>query len=210
MKKKILLLLMFVAFCGSAGAQKGRSGVGVGLGFIGILNMEFVPYESMAPSIGLKYNYGISNMFEVEPWMTFYPTTIIGNYVHSHYLNNGNSYYYNFEKHVTLDFSFRFSCGVNLNTYLLKTRFRPFIVTGLAMNIVQWPEYTFELDDYYSQGKLVTNETIITGGEKGTKIAFRGGIGGDYRVSYHSYLQLIVFYDTFASLGASLGYTYKF
>lgn len=66
MKKLFVVLLMAVAFCGSAEAQKGMMGVGVNAnGFISFDGDE------VAPGLGVKFQYNLSDYFRIEPSFTY-------------------------------------------------------------------------------------------------------------------------------------------
>ena len=62
MKKLFLLLLMAVAFCGSADAQKGMKGVGANLSF-------FIQDETQIGG-GVKFQYNISDFIRLQPSIT--------------------------------------------------------------------------------------------------------------------------------------------
>lgn len=64
MKKLFLLLLMAVAFCGSAGAQKGMSGIG--------MNAAANVVSGFAMGIGGKYQYNVSDYLRLEPSFSYY------------------------------------------------------------------------------------------------------------------------------------------
>ena len=200
MKRKILLLLAIVLSVGGY-AQKGRSGVGLGLTY-GLETSDY--YE--APNqlgISLKYQYGISNMFEIEPSFTYYVYGGEG---------NTNTHYYKWSSYASSLYRLNYALGVNLHTYFLKTRLRPYLITGFQAYGVRWPEYEVTLEPYYVQGKLVvpSKETETVGGEKGIKPAAHVGIGADFRLFYHSNLQLEAGYDTYLLVFANFSYVYKF
>lgn len=201
MKKPILLLLMFVAFCGSAGAQKGRSGVGLGLTY----GFETYNYEA-EHNMGftLKYQYGISNMFEIEPSFTYY---VYGEGPDRSYYYSG---LYKWRDNMLKDYRLNYALGVNLHTYFFKTRLRPYLITGFQAYGIRWPKYDVTLDPYYAQGKLVTPSSETLGGEKCIKPAAHVGVGADFRLFYHSNLQLELGYDTYLKVFANLTYVYKF
>lgn len=194
MKRKILLLLAIV-FSACGYAQKGRSGVGLGLTY-GYETSDY--YE--APNqlgISLKYQYGISNMFEIEPSFTYY-------------VYGGDPYHYRWRNFLSNPYSLNYAFGVNLHTYFLKTRLRPYLITGFQAYGVRWPEYEVKLESYYAQGKLVVPSTETLGGEKCIKPAAHVGIGADFRLFYHSNLQLEAGYDTYLTVFANFTYVYKF
>lgn len=64
MKKLLVMLLMAVAFCGSAEAQKGMQGVGA--------NFAGNAVEGIALGGGVKYQYNISNYLRIEPSFSYY------------------------------------------------------------------------------------------------------------------------------------------
>ena len=64
MKKLFLLLLMVVAFCGSAGAQKGMQGIGFDLSICGQKDVAF--------GGSVKYHYNISDYVRFEPIVSFF------------------------------------------------------------------------------------------------------------------------------------------
>ncbi|MBQ7662426.1 MAG: hypothetical protein IJS48_03530 [Prevotella sp.] len=63
MKKLFLLLLMAVAFCGSADAQKGMKGVGINMS-------SYLNSDGIGIGGGLKFQYNISDYFRLEPLIT--------------------------------------------------------------------------------------------------------------------------------------------
>lgn len=72
MKKLFLLLLMVVAFCGSAGAQKGMQGIGFDLSICGQKDVAF--------GGSVKYHYNISDYVRFEPIVSFFKVEEKDNY----------------------------------------------------------------------------------------------------------------------------------
>lgn len=68
MKKIIVMLLMAVAFCGSAEAQKGMMGVGVNGG----IGLELESGDAVRPGVGVKFQYNITNFIRLEPSFSYY------------------------------------------------------------------------------------------------------------------------------------------
>lgn len=64
MKKLFLLLVMTVAICGSAEAQKGMSGVG--------LNAAANYADGLSMGVGGKYQYNASDFIRLEPSFSYY------------------------------------------------------------------------------------------------------------------------------------------
>ena len=62
MKRFILLLVMIVAICGSAEAQKGMSGIGLNAALVNELGI----------GVGVKYQYNVTNYVRIEPSFSFY------------------------------------------------------------------------------------------------------------------------------------------
>ena len=202
MKKIVLLLIFVIATGGNAWAQKGRHGVGVFGGMIA--GSEKYTLEKL--NIGLKYTYGVSNVFEIEPWVAYcFSQLNTSNNVGSSSLSSG-SYYYKLE-----DYKLNFSGGVNVNAYLTKSLLRPFVSLGVAAHGITYPKYEIVAGGaYYKNGQLVQPNNTTHGGEQSTEYAARGGGGLDFRISYHSYLQAFAYYDTYARLFTGLSYIYKF
>lgn len=67
MKKLFVVLLMAVAFCGSAEAQKGMKGIGVNINGINSL----VSGETSL-GFGVKFQYNLSDYMRIEPSFTYY------------------------------------------------------------------------------------------------------------------------------------------
>ena len=201
-KKRFYLLLTLFILTVSVQAQKGRHGVGITGGFYSQASESDKTGTGVegSASIGLKYQYGISDIFEIEPSATIY----FAEDPHSWYYQNvGVSYDFGRNLRQTKDCKIKYSFGISVHAYLTKTRCRPYVTAGCFIHSFDWAE--FEYEDPIKDIK----ETI--GGGSGSKIAGRGGLGLDYRLFYHSNLELEVCYDTYNSAFAgSLSYIYKF
>lgn len=69
----ILLAVMVTVAIGTASAQKGLQGIGVNIGLLTNLvdELENVSlHDHVAPIIDVKYQYGISKVYRIEPYVS--------------------------------------------------------------------------------------------------------------------------------------------
>jgi len=192
---KRIFLLMAIALSVGCYAQKGRSGLGLGLTY----GASTSDYDATGFGISLKYQYAISNVFEIEPSATYYFSGKVS--FPDGWINEYSPY--------KLIYAF----GANLHTYFLKTRLRPYLITGFQAYGIKLPEYVtshgFIDGPDFDSSLLVSLPESSTGGNS-IKPAAHLGAGADFRVSYHSNLQLEAGYDTYLTAFVNFTYVYKF
>ena len=194
MKRKLLLFAALLLTLGSQ-AQKGQSGLGLTVGYSH--GLDFLnDYEPEAFMLTLRYQYGLSDRFEIEPSVSY---SLVDSSEHG---------YHGYGEPLKL----QWGVGLDLRAFILKdTRLRPYVSAGVHGYGVKFPSATRLADEaHYQFGVLVpaTYETI--GGKSGFKPSGRLAVGGDFRLFYHSDLMLEAGLDTFAGITISFGYMYKF
>ena len=189
--KRLLLAIAFLwAMSFAALAQKGRQGFGVDVAYTGSGNV------SGSYGATLKYQYGLSNLFRVEPFFTYYFSKP----------DIDSSYGDDIEDEFT-----RLSIGANLHTIFFKTksnRMDVFLLTGVTYSNILYQPY-IDSYDYYQNGENIykyPDDYQLND----NKFGAQAGLGFDYRVNYNATINLTAGYNTATGVIASLGFVYNF
>lgn len=116
--KKIILFALLTVISVNAFAQKGRHAVGISIREIGVItsdnNDEYGnDYYNGTLGIAIKYQYGISDYFRIEPSFTYYAKSWFSNEYHEGELEP------------------LYSIGVSIHTFFTnQKRIRPYLIVG--------------------------------------------------------------------------------
>ena len=185
--KKFLLLFLFIATSYVAiNAQKGRQGLGIEGTWIGMFS------EPSSIGASLKYQYGLTNTFRLEPYFSYFFTE----------MKYGSVYYDDSPKYYP-----RMVIGMNLHTLFYKgNRLWSYLITGASYSNMRYQPYISGYIDPSTRALIKPDNYELSDNKFGGNF----GLGLEYRANYSLNIVLELGYNTASKEFAGIGIVYNF